>query len=50
MTADATLAARARHNMAPRMDGGQEDGLDGWLTKPLLPEAVGRLLAEQLAR
>ena len=50
MTADATLAARARHNMAPRMDGGLEDGLDGWLTKPLLPEAVGRLLAEQLAR
>lgn len=42
MTADATMAARSQHNMAT--------GLDGWLTKPLLPEAVGRLLAEQLSR
>ena len=42
MTADATMATRTRQNMAT--------GLDGWLTKPLLPESVGRLLAEQLSR
>lgn len=42
MTADATLATRSQHGLA-------QGGLDGCLTKPLLPEAVGRLLAEQLS-
>ncbi|GAB1480365.1 response regulator [Paracoccaceae bacterium] len=50
MTVDATLAASAPDGKAPGREGGREGGLDGYLTKPLLPEAVGRLLAEQLSR
>lgn len=41
MTADATLALNGR---------AADLGLNGVLTKPLLPEAIGRLLSEQLSR